>query len=264
MKAVDIIYQLFSNIGGFLGIFSRVTGFLVTIPIFSTNNIPSYIKIGLSLLVSLIVFPTIEVAVPIAQTEFFQLMILIVKEILTGLILGFICYLFFSIVYLVGHIIDMELGFAMANVISPENETEIPLTANLLYMLASLIFLSINGHHSFFRGLISSFRLIPLGSLNINYLMIDKLISIVMNTFVIAFKMGGPVLVAIFLTNILLGILARTMPQMNVFVVGMPLKILVGFIIMAITIPLYGGVFEYVYDSMFEGLSEFITTIIRG
>lgn len=262
MKTVDIIYQLYNNLGVFFGIFARVIGFFVTVPIFSTNNIPTYVKIGLSLIISLIIFPVLTM--PVVSEEFLELFLLVAKELLTGIMLGFICYLFFSIVYLVGHIIDMEMGFAMANVINPEDETEIPLMANMFYMLAALIFLMINGHHFLLRGLVNSFEILPLGNLNFNYLMIDHLIYIITSVFVIAFKMAGPVLVAVFLSNILLGILARTMPQMNVFVVGIPLKILVGFIIMAIVIPLYGGVFEYIYDKMFESLNEFIITITKG
>lgn len=264
MNKVDILSQLFNNMGLFLGIFSRIIGFFVTIPIFNSSNIPAYAKISISLLVSFVLLPIIKTTSPMDQEKLLELMLFLSKELLTGIILGFICYIFFSIVYLVGHIVDMELGFMIASVINPEDDTEIPLTANAFYMLASLIFLLINGHHSLIKGFIDSYYIVPLGSLNFNYLMIDSIITTIISTFIIALKMSAPILVSIFLTNILLGILARTMPQMNVFMVGMPLKILVGLIIFAIVLPLYGGAFEHIYSKMLESFNEFAISITKG
>ena len=260
---MDIVTQLINNMDVFLGILARVVGFLMSVPILSTNNIPPYMKIGFAVVLSFIVFPLVE---PInqANNHILTLFIFIGKESITGILLGFICYLFFSVVYLAGHIVDMELGFSIASVINPEDETEIPLMANLFYMIASLIFFAINGHHLLIQGLVNSFRIMPLGSLSFNYFMIDNIINITMSTFILAVKIAGPVIVSIFLSNILLGILARTMPQMNVFVVGMPLKIIVGLLILFLILPLYGGMFEYVFDRMNDNLNDFIYSMIRG
>lgn len=260
---MEIIQQILNSMEVFLGIFARVTGFFMSAPILSNNNIPARMKIGFSVFLSFIIFPMVQ---PISQTNdhIITLLIYVGKESVTGILLGFVCYLFFSIVFLAGHIVDMELGFSMGSVINPADETEIPLMANFFYMMAALVFFATNGHHTFIMGLVNSFRILPLGGLNFNYLMIDNLISIIMSTFVLSFKIVGPVIVSIFLSNILLGILARTMPQMNVFDVGIPFKILVGLLIMFMILPLYAGVFEYVFDRMNDNLNDFIFLMIRG
>lgn len=264
VNILETIELLINNIDSFFGILSRITGFFIAVPIFSNNNIPQYTKIGFSFILALIVFPIINDPHQFINESLLGLFLFIFKELALGIILGFICYLFFSVVYLAGHIVDMELGFSIASVINPEDESEIPLMANLFYMIAALIFFSINGHHLFIKGIVDSFRVVPLGSLSFNLLMVETITGIVVNSFIIAIKMSGPVLVSIFLSNILLGIFARTMPQMNVFDVGIPLKILVGLIILLIILPLYDGVFEFLFNKMYKNLTDFLITIIKG
>lgn len=261
---MEVIYQLMDNLGLFLLVFARVVGMFVTAPVFNFNNIPINVKIGLSLIFTFIIFPILKIPENIIIDQIFLLVIASTKELITGMMIGFLCYLFLSCVYLAGHIIDMGIGFSMASVINPQDDSETPIMANLLYFMAILVFLAINGHHVLIRALVQSFDFIPLNALGINMFMIDKLIGILQITFIISFKVGAPVLAAIFITNVLLGILARTMPQMNVFVVGMPLKILIGLIVIIAISPIYVGFFEYIFDSMFENLKDFMSLVTKG
>ncbi|MDF2545854.1 MAG: flagellar biosynthetic protein FliR [Anaerosolibacter sp.] len=262
---MEIIELLLDQMGILLLIFARIVGMLMTAPIFNQNNIPAYVKLGFSLILAFILLPILAVPTNLQLENFFQLMLLGTKELALGIMIGFICYLFFSIVYIAGHLIDMEIGFSIASVLNPMDENEeIALSANLIFVMAILVFLSVNGHHKLIQVLKQSFDIIPIGGLTINGLMIEKLISIFISIFVIAFKFSAPIIVAIFLTNVLLGILARTMPQMNVFVVGMPIKILLGMMVLFIVFPLYIGFFEYIFDTMFEHLWQLLHAIVKG
>ncbi|TCO79932.1 flagellar biosynthetic protein FliR [Marinisporobacter balticus] len=261
---MEIAVRLLGHIDIFLLIFARILGIFVSTPVFSNKNVPSYIKIGVSLIITLILFPVINVPKNLVNDNFYSLSLNSTKELMTGIMIGFICYLFFSAIYLAGNIIDMQIGFSMASVINPEDDTQVPIMGSLFYIMAVLVFLSTNGHHTVIYALKYSFDSIPMGSLIVNAFMIDKLISILTTIFIVAFKMGAPILITIFISNILLGILARTMPQMNVFVVGMPLKILVGLMIIVLILPLYLGVFEHLFDNMFENLYDFINLVAKG
>lgn len=257
--------MLLDQMGILILIFARIVGMLLTAPIFSQNNIPTNVKLGFSLILAFILLPIMKVPANLQLDNFFELMLLGSKELLLGMMIGFICYLFFSVVYIAGHMIDMEVGFSMASVLNPMDENdEITLNANLIFTMAVLVFLSVNGHHTLIQALKQSFDIVPLGKLNINGMMIEKLISIFISIFIIAFKFSAPIVVAIFLTNVLLGILARTMPQMNVFVVGAPIKILLGIIVLFVVFPLYIGFFEYIFDTMFEHLWDFLHAIVKG
>ncbi|WP_207642571.1 flagellar biosynthetic protein FliR [Inediibacterium massiliense] len=245
-------------------VFARVIGIFVVAPVFSHNNIPPHIKIGFSLIISLVIFPFVKVPQDFIIGSFYSLLFISFKELVTGLMIGFICYLFFSSIYLVGSIIDMQIGFSMAEVMNPQDDTQVPLMGNLFYIMAILIFLSINGHHTLIYALKYSFTSVPLNSLVIHESMIEKIIEIMRSTFVIAFKMSAPILVTIFISNVVLGVLARTMPQMNVFIVGMPMKIFIGLIMILLMLPLYVGFFENIFAHMFESLYSFLNLVIRG
>ncbi len=261
---MEIINQISNNSIFFLLILARIVGVFLSAPVFSHNNIPIYIKLGLCLFLAFIIFPFVKIPINFIEDNIYYFLLINIKELITGILLGFICYLFFSSIYLAGHMVDMDLGFSIANVIDPHNDTEIPLSANLFYMIAVLVFLAINGHHKLLYALKYSFDVIPLGAWHMNHLMLDQLIQILTDVFMIAFKMSAPVVVTIFLSNIFLGILARTMPQMNVFVVGMPLKMLIGFTVLFLIIPLYTGFYEYIFDTMFKNLQYFIKIITEG
>ncbi len=257
--------MLLDQMGILLLIFARIVGMILTAPIFNQNNIPTYVKLGFSLIFAFVLLPIMKVPPDLQIVNFYELMLFGFKELILGMMIGFICYLFFTIVYIAGHMIDMEIGFSIASVLNPMDENEeIALSSNLIFTMAVLVFLSVNGHHKLIQALKQSFDIVPIGRLNINGMMIEKLISIFISIFVIAFKFSAPIIVAIFLTNVLLGILARTMPQMNVFVVGMPIKILLGMLVLFIVFPLYIGFFEYIFDTMFEHLWDLLHAIVKG
>ncbi|EOC99721.1 flagellar biosynthetic protein FliR [Caldisalinibacter kiritimatiensis] len=254
------IYQeILNKYQVYLLVFVRVAGIFIISPIFSRRNIPKLLKIGFTFLLSVIVFNLIEIDTVNYNDS--QLIFLIIKEALVGGIIGFVAYLFFTVLYLSGQIIDMQIGFGMVNVLDPQHNIQIPITGNFLYIVAILVFLLTNGHLVLIEALISSFKVLPIGNFTLSSVISAHIVRILSEVFIIAFKVSSPLLATIFITNIMLGILARTVPQMNVFVVGMPLKIIIGLATMIITMPIYILALQHIFDNMYEEIFNLIKAI---
>lgn len=257
---------LFANIINkyqiFLLILVRMTGLFLLTPVFSRNNIPNILKVGFSFFCSVILINILDVK--LLNLSPYNLVIFTIKELLVGLMLGFVSYLFFTSLYLAGQIIDMQIGFGMVNVLDPQHNIQVPIIGTLYYILAILIFLTIDGHHFLLDALIKSYEYVPIGQFKFADGFVNQLIRILSQTFIIGFKISGPVLAAIFLADVLLGILAKTMPQMNVFIVGMPLKILVGIVTIIITLPLFIATLQHIFNNMYEEIFNFLKVIQKG
>ncbi|MFS0727856.1 flagellar biosynthetic protein FliR [Paenibacillus sp. 1P07SE] len=257
---MDLFLQVFPI---FLLIFCRITSFFVVAPIFSTRGVPAAAKIGLGFFVSLMVF----LAVGLDQTPVLDAgyVLTVIREILIGLLLGFVAYLFFTIIQTAGSFIDLQMGFGMANVIDPMTGVSTPMLGNFKFMLLILVFLSMNGHHHLLMAIMQSYEWIPLG--NELFMRISQgnvstfLVETFAYTFILSLQMSAPLVVAMFLTDVGLGFLARTAPQFNVFVIGIPLKILVGFLILAMLMPGIVTLFGYIFEEMFKAMEQLLNLL---
>jgi len=243
-------------------VFGRISGIFLLTPVFGSKNIPTPLKIGLAGFLTLIAFPIITYSDKLSIINIYQLVYSILFEFFIGLIFGFVSLLILNSIYVAGVIIDRNIGFSIVSVMSPQDESEIPITANFFYIMALLVFLTTNSHHILIKAVLYSFRIIPLGYENINLLFIDKVVEILETSFVFGFKMAAPIIITIFITNILLGILSRTMPQMNVFMVGMPLKVFIGLITIFVVLRLYWGIFNNIFMIMFDYIKDYLNSVI--
>jgi len=248
------------GIDAFLLIFVRMTGLFVVSPIFSRRNVPTYLKIGFSFLLALILVNTIAVPELDYYSNIYQFALIIFKEFIVGLILGFISYLVFNAIYIAGQLIDMLIGFGMVNVFDPMSNIQIPVTANFYFIISMLVFLSVNGHHMLIKALFESYKLVPLGGAVFNNELVNDLIRIFGNLFFIGFKIAAPVTAAVLIADVALGVLSKTIPQLNVFVVGMPLKIMLGVVVMMITVTS----FILVLDALFNGMNSEMMSFMQG
>lgn len=243
----------------FLLVFVRVVSFFVTMPVFSYRTIPARVRIGLAAALSLLIDVTVFKSQTIPLDGTFVL--LIIKEALVGLSMGFVAGVITYAVQLAGSFIDLQMGFAIANTISPENGASSPLTGQLIYMLQILFFLGVNAHHMLINGLLYSFKLIPLNELNVQLASgntAEFMARLTAEMFVIAMQLAMPIIGCLFLVDIAVGLVARTVPQVNVFVVGLPLKIIVGFLIMLVVFPMFIGLFRIIFESMTEIFSNYM------
>lgn len=246
-----------SSIPIFLLILVRIAAFFTTVPLFSYRTIPTTFKIGFIFFLTFILFYTID-----SETIMFDstYVVLIVKEAVVGLLLGLLAYIIVSAVQIAGGFIDFQMGFAIANVIDPQTGAQSPLTGQYFYIFALLFLLSVNGHHLLIDGMFFSFKLIPLdkfipfkdGSIA-NYV-----IESFNTMFIVAFQMAIPIVGCLFLVDVALGIIARTVPQLNVFVVGLPIKIFVSFVVILFFLSLYIMLIRTLFNTMFETMRGLI------
>ncbi len=256
---MQIPFDMFlNNIELFLLVFVRMTGLFVTAPIFGRRNMPVYFKVGFAFTAALLMANVIKVDHIIDTENFMVYALYIIKEFLVGLIIGYIAYAVFTSIYIAGQIIDMQIGFGMVNVMDPLSNIQVPITANLYFILAMIIFLVTNGHHMLIKALYQSFTIVPLGSAVIGPGMMDSVIEVFQEMFSVGFKIAAPIVAAVIITDVVLGIISKTIPQMNVFILGMPLKILIGIIIIMLTIPAFIYVVAMLTDNMNIDIFKFI------
>lgn len=232
----------------FLLIFVRVTSFFLMMPLFSYRTIPASHKIGLGFFLSIIMFSSVGAPEIAIDGTYF---LLIMKEALVGLLIGFIAALMMSAIQIAGGLIDFQMGFAIANVIDPQTGAQSPLMGQYLYTIALLFLLTVNGHHLLFDGIFYSYNFVPIDQVVVpfgNQNMAEYIIRAFNKMFIIAFQMSLPVVGSLFLVDVALGIVARTVPQLNIFVVGLPVKIAVSFVVLIAVL----GVLMMVISDLFS------------
>ncbi|MPN24004.1 hypothetical protein SDC9_171397 [bioreactor metagenome] len=158
-----------------------------------------------------------------------------------------------------GQLLDMQIGFGIVNVLDPQSGQQLPLVGNFKYILALLVFMATNSHHMLLAALFSSFKLIPVSGFIYHVELTEIMIDIVGGMFVIAMKICFPVLLSLLLTDVALGILARTMPQMNIFVVGVPGKIIVGLFVLSMALPFYIMFLEVAFSGMYKDIYSLLS-----
>ncbi len=242
----------------FFLILGRLSGLFLSAPIFSSRMIPGRVKglIIILLAAAMAYFVPVKYGQGLTTPAYF--LAALVLEILIGYTIGFIAYLVLATIQLAGQIMDMQMGFAIVNVVDPQSGTQIPLMGNFTQILALLIYLIINGHHYLIQALVQSFNIIPVMGLSMDNNFIDLIIEMSVKMFVIAVKISAPVLVSVLIIDIAMGFVARTVPQMNVFIVGMPLKILLGMVTLLIMLPIYLWVFGSLFNEFFSYVDQVI------
>lgn len=250
----SILDIIFSKYEVLLLVILRVSGIFIFSPFFSGQNIPNISKIGLTFSISLL----ISLVLPPVNIGHSLLIGVMFKEVLVGTIIGFIAYIFFTTFYVMGQIIDMKIGFGMVNVVDPQSKIQVPITGNFYYILAFLLLMGINGHHKIIISILDSYSYIPIGSFKMTNGSMNLLIDGLSKAFELGFKLSTPIVATIFATDIILGIMAKTIPQMNVFVVGMPLKLMIGLFVILISMQIFYGGAETIFEIIYMEIYKFI------
>ncbi|MDD4297686.1 MAG: flagellar biosynthetic protein FliR [Ruminiclostridium sp.] len=248
----------------FLLIFLRITGLFVVSPIFGRQNLPVYYKIGFSFILAIILSYTVSVPSLGSYASVLAYILLLIKEFIIGLVLGYISYLILTSIYLAGQMIDLHIGFGMVSVFDPEAKVQIPVTANFYFILTMLLFLAIDGHHLLIYTLTESFTTLPIGSkLVMDQPLMNFVLDLFGSVFAISFKIAAPVTAAVLITDIALGVIAKAVPQVNVFIVGMPLKILLGLGVVLLTLMAFRNIVHVLMGGMQQEMTSFME-ILRG
>jgi flagellar biosynthetic protein FliR len=258
----DIIALSAPSLQAFLLALLRTGGFVIVAPALSHRTVPASVKIGLSIIIAWALVPQLVADLPAAPIHLAQLAIMGVREVLTGIIIGFSFALLFAGLQAAGELVGLQVGFALANIYDYQTERQVGVLGQLELLLGVLLFFAIDGHHLMLRAFFDSYRVVGVSGLQISAAGLDVLVRLSTIIFVIAIKAAAPVMAAIFLSEIALGILARTVPQMNVFIIGFPLKIGVGLFMLATALPLFSIVFANLLQQVGRGLDQLLAALV--
>lgn len=244
----------------FLLILVRISLFISVAPFFGMTNTPGRVKIGLSFFISLILYQILPKE-SLEYTGIVGYSIIVLKEGITGLLIGYAANICNSIILLAGNLIDMNIGFSMATEYNPQMQTQASVSGNLYNYLVLLLLVVTNMHQYILKAVVDSYQLIPVNGQIFQWdHLLQGMITYMIDSFVIAFRIILPVFACIMILNCILGIMAKVSPQMNMFAVGMQLKILFGLVVMFLTI----GLFIKVSDVVFEEMKKMIVFMIKG
>lgn len=222
-------------------------------PVFGARGVPALVKLGLAAAFSVVLYPLIAGTQPSIPVDILPYTGLVIKEILVGLVIGFVVYTINAILQGAGELIDFQIGFIMGNSIDPVYGMQSPMMGNFQMVLATMILLATNAHHYLVVAVVKSYQYIPLNpgpfpnSLGY-YVMIAQ------NVFVLSAQIALPVFGALTLANIGVGFLAKTVPQLNIFAVIFPVKILFGFVLLILVIPFFGDAVTQLFNTTMEWL----------
>lgn len=250
--------ELIPKISVLLLIFARVSAFFIVVPLFSYRTIPAQLKIALAFLLSWMMYYTFSIEPFVINGQY---ILLVLKEVVVGVAIGLVAYIIFSAVQIAGGFIDFQMGFAMANIIDPQTGVNVPLTGQFFNFLILLLLLAINGHHLLLDGIYYSYQFLPMNEVFPAFgdgNTVEFIIKMFAAVFAIAFQMSAPIIATLFLVTLALGITGKTVPQMSIFVIGFPIKIAVGFIVMIITMGVMVEVMKDVIELAIVSMRNFM------
>jgi flagellar biosynthetic protein FliR len=247
----------------YLLVLLRISIFLFMLPFYSSTVFPDRLKMGFALVVSLLLYPVVDVDITRFPMNAVSTGLLILAEAIIGITLGLCIRMFFASVQLAGQIIGFQMGYAMINVVDPQSGGNVSIMDQLGYWVCIIVFLLLNGHHIIFLAAIDSFKIVPVGFFMMHEAIPEKVIEIGAQLFLLSVKIGAPVIVSLAFVSVAFGLIAKFSPQMNVMIVAFPLQIVTGLI-------LFGLVFQIivimtrVYVSDLKGLLMYFLFYMGG
>ena len=253
---MDLYELLQGHIAAFLLMLTRISGIFLISPFFGSMNIPMFFRVGIALAMSVVLFPVVDgLGTPETPPSIIMFGAAVLGELFIGWLIGFVAYISFAAITMAGKVMDMQVGFAVVNVVDPTSGQQIPLIGSFLYNLAVIILLVTNGHHMLIAALVESFRAVPLAGLEANISLALIIANFTGTIFLTGMKIAMPITFASLLTNVGLGILSRTMPQMNIFVVGIPMQLMIGLFVLSMIMPFYVLFLDVLFNEMYGNIS---------
>jgi flagellar biosynthesis protein FliR len=231
-------------------VLARVAGLFAAIPMFGARVVPNRIKAPLIFTLAMLLFPIVRPHSLPPNGDVISLALLVISETLIGLTLGLISQFVFAAVEFCGQLVGTQIGLSMASLFDPNTQANVPTMAMFQGALATLVYLALGVHHVFLRGIVESYAVIPIGAWHTSPALLKFLVDASTGIFIIGIKLAAPVSVALLATSVALGIVARSFPAMNVFMVSMPLNIGIGFVILGLSLPVFMRVLEVSFGGM--------------
>ncbi len=190
-----------------------------------------------------------------------EYVLLCIKELMFGLSLGFVTTIFFNLVYSAGQMIDMQIGFGIVSVYDIQNSSQVPVIGNLLNILLLIVFFSVNGHLKLVSILYATVEKVPVGHVQLSPDLVLAILEAFSLSFVLAVMVAMPIIASGMILEVVMGVLIRSVPQMNMFVIGIPLKIAVGLVVLMASIPVFVGFTDQIFSDMFRAVGRVFDTI---
>lgn len=217
----------------------RISGMVLAAPVLNHRALPTLVKVGFALLLAILLLPTLSSTSLSSDYSLIDLLALGTKEALVGVIIGFFMRMVFFAAQMAGSLVGLQSGLSVANIIDPLSSQEVNVIGEFWLLVAGVIFLAIDGHHAVISAVANSFHVVPIGAVSFDGVIGSSLMKVSGMMFSMALKFAAPVMMTVFLVDVSMGILARTVPQMNIFVIGIPVKIAVSLTMVAVSLPLF-------------------------
>lgn len=247
--------QWYALINSFLWPMFRILGMVNTDPLFGGRVIPRRVKILYGAMIALALAPSLPPMPDVAPLSPEGLLIAL-QQILIGMSIGFTLRITFLAIEMAGHIIGLQMGLGFALLFDPDHAGQVPLMAQFTGMFAVLVFLSLNGHLMMMHALSESFRLIPITAAPIHAAGFTTLVSWGGQIFSIGLLLSLPIIAALLITNLAIGILTKAAPQLNLFGIGFPITLSIGFLVYYLSLPYFIPVLERSYTNTWVYISK--------
>lgn len=243
----------------FVLILIRLASFVFAAPFFNMANVPQRVKIGFSFCLAILVY-SLSLDMSVEYNGMIEYAVIVVQEVIVGILLGLVTSLCVQIIMFAGKIIDMDIGISMAQLYDPTTRMQVGIMGNFYYYMMMLLLIISGMHQYLVAAIVETYKVIPIGGMKFSASIYTTLIGFMSDYFVIGFRIALPVFAAILMLNCVLAILARVSPQMNMFVVGMQLKIFVGIFVILFTISMLTSISNFILDE----IEKLFAMLVRG
>jgi flagellar biosynthetic protein FliR len=243
----------------FLFVVVRLSAIVLPLPFLGARMVPAQLKVVLVVVLSVSVYPAIQTQKILMPLGPVHLAVMLLSELCIGFLIGFVAQVLFAGIQLSGELINQQMGLSIASLIDPVHNQQSSLISNFQYIVAALMFFSGQAHHWFIYAMAESLHRIPLGELTAPQAMVTVLVTLLGQACIAAIKIAAPLIVTLLLANIAMGIVARLVPQMNIFLLGVPVSFGVGLVVLGLALPYFLGVMRI----LFTQLGSNLFTLIR-
>lgn len=238
---------------------TRILGLLTVAPVFGNRGVPTTVKVALGTLLALVIAPNVP-AMPAADPMSYEGLLILAREMLIGVAMGFTMRIVFAAIEMAGEISSLTMGLGFATFFDPNTQGRSSAISQFLALIATLAFLSVNGHLVLLSALAESFNTLPVSGLPMNGGGYKQLADWGGRVFSAGLHLALPIVAALLITNVALGILTRAAPQLNLFGIGFPITLGVGFVVIATTLPYMAAPLEKLFNEGMESARRFPRT----
>ncbi len=233
-------------------VFARVSALISVVPIFGSGVVPASVKAAFSLVLALILTPMVAPSTQPLPDDLAGYAALVAGEVAIGLVIGFAVFLVFIGVQMAGQMLDFQMGFGIMNIINPAMETQAPLVGFFQFVVAMLIFLAVQGHHRIIASLFESFGKVPVTTFSYHAALTGRMIEASGRLFYVGLQIAAPALATLLLTSFVLAIVGRFIPQINLLIVGFPIRTAVGVTMLILTLQVMVMVMRNSFQTMWQ------------